>query len=234
VIPTAGRHYTIAEMQADPIRLNSNLGIYTNFVNLLDLAAIAVPTGVQPDGLPFGITLVAPAWTDDALAGIAGEVHRAAGLTLGATAATLPPERTHPTNARLVRVAVCGAHMAGLPLNRQLTDRGGRLLRACRSAPAYRLYALPGGPPFRPGMVRSADGRAIELEVWELPVSAFGSFVAGMPGPLGIGTVELEDGERVKGFICEDLGTKGARDITDLGGWRAYLAEAAKGPAVAV
>ncbi len=115
--------------------------------------------------------------------------------------------------------------MSGLPLNGQLTERGGRLLRACRTAPRYRLYALPGGPPARPGMLRAEPGRAIEVEVWEVPVASFGSFVEGIPPPLGIGTVELEDGELVKGFVCEAYGTKDARDISDLGGWRPYLAE---------
>jgi allophanate hydrolase len=215
-------------MLADPVALNSNLGTYTNFVNLLDLAAIAVPTGFGATGLPFGVTLLAPAWSDAGLVELADALHRAAGLRLGATAETLPPKRKAPPSPATVRVAVCGAHMSGLPLNGQLTARGARRVRVCRSAAAYRLYALPGGPPFRPGMVRAAGGAAIELEVWELPTAAFGSFVAAIPPPLGIGTIELEDGERVKGFICEDFGTIGARDITAYGGWRAYLADAAR------
>ena len=122
-----------------------------------------------------------------------------------------------------MRVAVCGDHMSGLPLNHQLTDCGARLQRRCRTAARYRLYALPGGPPARPGLVRAENGRAIEVEVWELPVALFGGFVAGVPGPLGIGTLELEDGEEVKGFVCKSYGVKEARDITDLGGWRSYL-----------
>jgi allophanate hydrolase len=231
VTPTAGRHYTIAELLDDPIRLNSNLGYYTNFMNLLDLAAIAIPAGFQSDRLPFGVTLVAPAFTDAGLLAIGDELHRAQGLKLGGLDHVLPAKRAAKPTGASVRVAVCGAHMAGLPLNWQLTDRGGRLVRACRTASKYRLYALPGGPPARPGMVRTEKGKAIEVEVWELPTVAFGSFVDGIPPPLGIGTVELEDGERVKGFVCEAYGTINARDITDLGGWRRYVAEAQREPA---
>ena len=230
--PTAGRQYTIAEMLADPVRLNADLGYYTNFVNLLDLAAVAVPAGRQADGLAFGVTLTGPAWSDAALCALADMLHRAQNVTLGAGAgkltATPPlaaPAQAAPAQAADggVRVAVCGAHMSGLPLNRQLTERGGRLHRSCRTAASYRLFALPGGPPARPGLLRAAAGRPIEVEVWELPVAAFGSFVAGIPAPLGIGTVELEDGEQVKGFLCEAHATAGARDITELGGWRRHL-----------
>jgi allophanate hydrolase len=231
VTPTAARHYTIAEVEADPIRLNSNLGYYTNFVNLLDLAALAIPAGFGRDGLPFGVTLAAPAFSDAGLLALGDEIHRSQNLKLGALEQKLPPKRRAPAPGASVRLAVCGAHMSGLPLNGQLTERGGRLVRACRTAPRYRLYALPGGPPARPGMLRAEPGRAIEVEVWEVPVAAFGSFVDGIPPPLGIGTVELEDGTEVKGFICEAYGTKDARDISDLGGWRSYLAEARLQPA---
>ncbi|HLH49725.1 MAG TPA: allophanate hydrolase [Roseiarcus sp.] len=225
VTPTAGRHYTIAEMLADPIRLNSNLGYYTNFMNLLDLAAVAAPAGLQSDGLAFGVTLAAPAWSDQALCALADALHREQNLKLGALGHHLPPKRAGRASASpsTVRLAVCGAHMSGLPLNHQLTERGARLHRRCRTAPTYRLFALPGGPPARPGLLRVDNGRAIEVEVWEVPIAAFGSFVAGIPAPLGIGSLELEDGETVKGFICEAHGVKGARDITDLGGWRRYL-----------
>ena len=223
--PTAGRQYTVAEMLADPVTLNSALGYYTNFVNLLDLSAIAVPAGRQPDGLAFGVTLTAPAWHDAALCALADELHRAGNETVGALGQQLAatPKLHLPPAEGSVRVAVCGAHMAGLPLNRQLTERAARLLRACRTAPQYRLFALPGGPPARPGMVRDAAGAAIAVEVWEMPVAAFGSFVAGIPAPLGIGTVALEDGEMVQGFLCEGYATRAARDITPLGGWRRYL-----------
>lgn len=224
VTPTAPCQYTIAEMLADPLTLNSNLGIYTNFVNLLDLAAIAIPAGFQDNRLPFGVTLVGPAFSDAGLLALGDALHRSQDLPLGALASKLPATRPAPPSGASVKLAVCGAHMAGLPLNRQLAERGARLLRACRTAPAYRLYALPGGPPARPGIVRDGNGAAIEVEVWEMPTVHFGSFVAAIPPPLAIGTVELEDGEKVKGFVCEAHATLEARDITALGGWRHYLA----------
>jgi allophanate hydrolase len=225
ITPTAGRHYTIAEVLADPIKLNSNLGYYTNFMNLLDLAAVAAPAGIQADGLAFGVTLAAPAWSDEALCALADALHREQNLKLGALDHHLPPKRTEQAGALqdVVRLAVCGAHMSGLPLNHQLAERGARLQRRCRTAAAYRLFALPGGPPARPGLLRQENGRAIEVEVWEVPVATFGGFVASIPRPLGIGALELEDGEWVKGFICEAYGTKNAQDITDLGSWRRYL-----------
>ena len=243
VTPTASTAYTVAEVEADPVRLNSNLGHYTNFVNLLDLAAVAVPTGTlargRPSpavlpGLPWGVTLVAPAGQDLPLLSLAGRLHARTLPVVGAL--THAPHRLPPRPADaavfpsgLVSVAVCGAHMSGLPLNGQLTQRGARLLRAVRSAPCYRLYALPGGPPARPGMVRVAadaaqPGVAIDLEIWQLPATAFGSFVAGIPAPLGIGTVLLEDGSSVQGFVCEAWATTGAEDISRFGGWRAYIA----------
>ena len=225
VTPTAARHYTIGELLADPIGLNSKLGAYTNFMNLLDLAGIAIPTGFQPDGLPFGVTLAAPAFTDAGLLSLGDEIHRSTSLPLGATGARMPPKRHAASPHATVKVAVCGAHMRGLPLNGQLVDRGAELVQATRTAPRYRLYALPGGPPARPGMVRDERGNAIEVEVWKMPTSAFGSFVAGVPPPLAIGTVELADGESVKGFVCESYGVANAADITELGGWRRYLEE---------
>jgi len=225
VAPTAGTIYTLAEVEADPIRLNSNLGIYTNFVNLMDLSAIAVPAGFTPAGLPFGVTLLAPAFFDRSLCRLGDELQRALVDTMGATRLPLPLAAAAPAvrARRGVRVAVCGAHLSGLPLNHQLTERGARLVRACRTAPRYRLYALAGFSPPRPGMLREGEGQAIEVEVWELSTDAFGSFVDGIPAPLGIGTVELEDGEQVKGFLCEPYATRGAEDVSHLGGWRAYL-----------
>ncbi|MSQ59878.1 MAG: allophanate hydrolase [Betaproteobacteria bacterium] len=224
VTPTAGTIYTQEAVNADPIELNSRLGYYTNFVNLLDLCALAVPAGFRTDGLPFGITLVAPAFQDHALCELGARVQRDFALPMGATGFILPNVefQRQPANAN-VRVAVCGAHMSGLPLNRELTERGGRLVRATRSAPCYRLFALEAFSPPRPGMLRTQGGGAMELEVWELPASAFGGFVDSIPSPLGIGTVELEDGEKVRGFLCEHYATHGAREITQLGGWRAYL-----------
>jgi allophanate hydrolase len=226
VTPTAGTIYTKEAVNADPITLNSRLGYYTNFVNLLDLCALALPAGFRKDGLPFGITLVAPAFQDHALCALGSRVQRDFALPMGATGIELPGDQPSPSvavsNAN-VRVAVCGAHMSGLPLNRELTQRGGRLLRATRSDPSYRLFALEAFSPPRPGMLRAQGGAAIELEVWEMPASTFGGFVDSIPGPLGIGTVELEDGEKVRGFVCEHYATVGAKDITALGGWRAFL-----------
>ncbi len=224
VTPTAGTIYTIAEVNADPVALNTNLGYYTNFMNLLDLAAIALPAGFQANGLPFGVTLAAPAFTDEGLCRLGGALHRQLGREMGATKHPLPaaPAFAGPTPG-VVRLAVCGAHMSGLPLNHQLTERGGRLVRTCRTAPRYRLYALAGFTPARPGMVRSeADGSAIEVEIWAVPSATFGSFVDGIPPPLGIGTVELEDGERVRGFVCEGYAVAGASDISALGSWRKF------------
>jgi len=222
--PTAGTIYRIDEMQADPIRLNSRLGHYTNFMNLLDLAATAVPAGFQNDGLPFGVTLIAPPHQDGPLLHLASRMQQALGGTLGATAHALPP----PENLNLladgqVRVAVVGAHLSGLPLNHQLTERGARLVSATQTAPGYRLYALPDGK--RPGLIRvESGGAAIACEVWEMPLEKFGAFVAGIPAPLGIGKLELADGTRVNGFICEGIGVAGAQDVTRYGGWRAWLA----------
>ena len=242
--PTAGTIYRIADMQADPIRLNSHLGHYTNHMNLLDYAAVAVPAGFLADGeaagLPWGVTWAAPAHKDVPLLRLADRFHRALaqdtpGCTLGATSTALAQvdERSEPralqaddpARSGTIPVAVCGAHLSGLPLNPQLTSRGARLLCAIDSAPRYKLYALPGGPVARPGMVRvPVGGQAIPLEVWEVPAEHFGSFVAGIPAPLGIGKVELADGRMVPGFICEGMGIEGATDITHFGGWRAYLA----------
>jgi allophanate hydrolase len=227
VVPTAGRQYTIKQVLADPMELNNNLGYYTNFVNLLDLCALAVPAGMQPDGLAFGVTLLAPAWHDDQLGALGDTLHRSQDLPLGATQKCLlatPKLDADAAADGLVQVAVCGAHMSGLPLNKELTERGARLVRACRTAAGYRLFALPGGPPERPGLLRGENGAAIEVEVWQIPTGSFGSFVQGIPAPLAIGSVELEDGSRVKGFLCEAHATDGARDITEFGGWRMYLA----------
>ena len=224
VTPTAGTIYTIDEVNAEPVRLNSNLGFYTNFVNLMDLCAIAVPAGFLGNGLPFGVTLLAPAFCDRALCALGAELQRALVATMGATRVPLPAPAAHLPHARAsVRVAVCGAHLSGLPLNHQLTERGAQLLRACRTAPCYRLYALSGFAPARPGMVREERGQPIEVEVWEMPTDSFGGFVDGIPAPLAIGTVELEDGEHVKGFLCEAHATRDAQDISHLGGWRAFV-----------
>jgi allophanate hydrolase len=225
--PTAGTIYRIAEMQADPIRLNAKLGYYTNFMNLLDLAATAVPAGFQHDGLPFGVTLIAPPHQDGPLLHLAARMQQALGGKLGATAHPLPAtEMLELLASGQVRVAVVGAHLSGLPLNFQLAERNARLLASTQTAPKYRFYALPDGK--RPGLIQvENDGAAIACEVWDMPASQFGSFVAGIPAPLGIGKLELADGSVVNGFICEGIGVAEAQDITEYGGWRAWLANRA-------
>jgi allophanate hydrolase len=225
LLPTAGTHYRIDEVNADPIRLNSNLGRYTNFVNLMDLAAVAVPAGFTPAKLPFGISLIAPAWSDGELLALAERVQAASVTTLGAGDWPLPAVVPAVAPAGTVDVMVCGAHLTGLPLNPQLLERAARRIAVTRTAPIYRFYALPGGPPFRPGLVQVKDGGvAIDVEVWRMPVEHFGSFVAGIPAPLGFGKVKLEDGSQVCGFLCEAHAVEGATDISALGGWRQYLA----------
>jgi allophanate hydrolase len=228
--PTAGTIYRIEEVQADPIRLNSNLGYYTNFMNLLDLAATAVPAGFQHDGLPFGVTLVAPPHQDGPLLHLASRMQQALGGRLGATAHALPA--AEPLNllpCGQVRVAVVGAHLSGLPLSPQLTERGARLVATTRTAPRYRLYALSDGK--RPGLIQvQSGGAAIACEVWEMAAEKLGAFVAGIPAPLGIGKLELADGSVVNGFICEGIGVADAQDITEYGGWRAWLAGREQSP----
>ena len=225
LVPTAPTAYTIEELLAEPFLNNRRLGHYTNFVNLLDLAACAVPAAMRPDGLPSGITLIAPAGSDLMLADLAQSFHQRTGLKLGALDETLPPPQPIAFADDSVRVAVVGAHLSGLPLNHQLTERGARLEKSARTSARYRLFALPGTVPPKPGMVRDPDrGCALEVEVWRLPVSEYGSFVAGIPSPLGIGQVELDDGEWVQGFVCESWATAGAEEISHLGGWRAFLA----------
>jgi allophanate hydrolase len=223
--PTAGTIYRINQVEADPVRLNSNLGYYTNFVNLLDLTAVAVPAGFRTDGLPFGVTFIAPSGSDEALLRLADRMHQVE-RGYGADQFMSEGARALPLDIApgFIGVAVCGAHMQGLPLNRQLVDRGGYFVKQIQSAPLYRFYALPGGPPARPGMVRvNEGGSAVELEVWALPTEQVGSFLAGIPTPLGLGKVVLTDGTSVTGFVCEASATSGAQDITHLGGWRAFL-----------
>jgi allophanate hydrolase len=227
LIPTAATHYRIAEVEADPVRLNTHLGLYTNFMNLLDLAAVAVPAGFTGAGLPFGVTLAGPAWSDYALLRLAARLQRVGPVRVGALPIALGPAPAFdwPALTDGISVAVCGAHLQGLPLNHQLLERGAVLLERTVTAPNYRLYALPGGPPDRPGLVRvEALGAAIEVEIWSVPAAAFGSFVAGIPAPLAIGKLRLADGREVSGFLCEAHATSRAQDISDYGGWRAYQA----------
>ena len=213
-VATVPRMYTVAEVEADPITLNSNLGTYTNFVNLLDLAAISVPVGRRSDGLPSSLTLIGRAGTDGYLAGIAAALHGEA--SAGVTRA--------PGNR--IEVAVVGAHLSGLPLNPQLTSLGATFVRATETAPDYRLFALPDTTPPKPGLLRVApgSGHAIAVEVWSLDPASFGSFVAAIPSPLGIGTLKLADGTEAKGFLVEAVAIEGARDISAFGGWRKFLA----------
>jgi allophanate hydrolase len=227
LLPTAGTHYTIAEVVAAPLQLNSNLGRYTNFVNLLDLAAVAVPAGFTGAGRPFGVTLIGTAWQDDDLLTLAGRLHAAGADTLGAGGTSWPADKGHaPQAAATIDIAVCGAHMSGLPLNHQLTDRGAWRIGATRTAPEYRLYALPGGPPARPGLLHVAQhGVAIDMEIWRMPEEHFASFVRGIPAPLGIGKVLNAAGTQTCGFLCEAYATTEATDISHHGSWRNYLAQ---------
>lgn len=228
LVPTAPAHYTIAQMQAEPVVLNRNLGAYTNFVNLLDYAALSVPSSLRSDGLPFGITLIGPCASDWQLAELGQRYHHATGLPIGATDRRLPE---HEPIAALagegqVKLAVVGAHLSGMPLNGQLLERKARLLASTETAPDYRLFALPGTTPPKPGLLRVAPGTGhrIAVEVWEMPLAHYGSFVALIPPPLGIGTLTLADGTQVQGFACDALATTQAQDISHHGGWRAYMA----------
>lgn len=226
-LPTAPTIYTIAEVLAEPIKRNAELGYYTNFVNLLDLCALAVPAGIRPNGLPFGITLIAPAFHEHALCALGVLYEQRLGARLGATSYSLPKKHTTSVfgDAPSIRIAVVGAHLSGQPLNHQLTDRGARRVRTSRTAAHYRLYALSGTSPPKPGLLYEPDssGDGVEVEVWEMPLRHFGTFVATIPSPLGIGTIALTDGEMVKGFLCEAHAVADAVDITHHGGWRNYL-----------
>lgn len=228
-LPTAPTTYTVKQVLADPITLNSRLGTYTNFVNLLDLCGLALPASLTGKGLPFGITLLAPGGQDARLASIGRVFHADTQLPLGALKVPQPPLKAVVSAAAEdeIAVAVVGAHLSGLPLNGELTSLGGRLLEATKTAPDYKLYALNGTVPPKPGLLRieAGQGAAIEVEVWALPLAAFGAFMSGIAAPLSIGTVTLADGREVKGFLVEAAAVSGARDITKLGGWRAYLAE---------
>jgi allophanate hydrolase len=216
-LPTSPTIYRIAEMRAAPIALNSNLGLYTNFVNLLDMAALALPAGWRDNRTGFGITLIAPAWTDQALLD-AGDAYLAA-----ADLPPPPPLHLEEPFMDTVKLAVVGAHLEGMPLHWQLTSRDARLVAATTTAPTYRLYAMANSTPPKPALIHSTDGAAIQVEVYELDVAAFGSFVVEVPAPLAIGSVTLADSSVVKGFVAEPRAIEGAEDITALGGWRAYI-----------
>jgi len=230
VLPTIPTAYTVEDVLADPIGLNSRLGTYTNFVNLLDLCALAVPAAMHPDGTPFGITLVAEAGRDAVLAALGRMFHADTKLSLGATGTSQPPlmpVSTAPA-AHETAIAVVGAHLSGMPLNGELTALGARFLKATTTAADYRLFALAGTSPPKPGLLRvgTGSGSAIAVELWALPTEKFGVFVANVPPPLSIGTLTLADGRAMKGFLVEAEATRNARDISAFGGWRAFMAQA--------
>jgi len=228
LLPTTGTIYTIDEVRAAPIELNSNLGYYTNFVNLLDLCGVAVPAGFRPNGLPFGVTVLAQRNRDFAVLRLADALHRRAQPRIGATGVALSDHGAlaaiAPSATPRIELAVVGAHLRGQPLNRELVERDAEFVRASTTAPEYRLYALDTTPP-KPGLVCEPGfaGPGIEVELWSLAAPEFADFVARIPSPLGIGALRLADGSSVRGFICEPYAVRGAREITEFGGWRAYL-----------
>ena len=232
VLPTTPTVYTTAQVLANPIELNSRLGTYTNFVNLLDLCGLALPAAIRPDGIPFGITLLAPAGQDAQLASIGRIFHADTKLSLGANGVPQPALReiASGVSGDEIAIAVVGAHLSGMALNGELKALGGRLLEATVTAPDYKLYALATTPP-KPGMLRveTGSGASIELEIWAMPAASFGKFVAAIPPPLSIGTVRLKDGRGMKGFLVEAADISGAREISAFGGWRAFVANAAAG-----
>ncbi|MHC2435025.1 allophanate hydrolase [Bradyrhizobium sp. USDA 4451] len=232
VLPTAPTVYSTADVLANPIELNSRLGTYTNFVNLLDLCGLALPAAMRTDGAPFGITLLAPAGRDAALAGIGRVFHADTKLAISAKALPHPPLAAVPAQAtpNEITIAVVGAHLSGMALNHELTTLDARLQEETVTAADYKLYALDTAPP-KPGMLRVAAGagHAIKLELWAMSPAAFGTFVAAIPPPLSIGTIRLADGREAKGFIVEPAAVTGATDISGYGGWRAFMAERAKG-----
>jgi allophanate hydrolase len=229
VLPTAPTAYSTAQVLANPIELNSRLGTYTNFVNLLDLCGLALPSAIRPDEIPFGITLLAPAGQDALLASIGRVFQAQTKLTLGAKGVVMPPlaDLNLALTGDEIPIAVVGAHLSGMALNSELKAHGGRLLEETSTAPDYRLYALPTTPP-KPGMLRveAGTGTSIELELWALSAAAFAKFVDAIPPPLSIGTVRLKDGRGVKGFIVEAADIGSAKDISAFGGWRSFVAKA--------
>jgi allophanate hydrolase len=232
VLPTAPTAYSTAQVLANPVELNSRLGTYTNFVNLLDLCGLALPAAIRPDDIPFGITLLAPAGQDAQLASIGRVFHADTKLTMGARGLSQPPLAALPAGVSgdEIAIAVVGAHLSGMALNGELKALGGRLLEQAKTAPDYKLYALATTPP-KPGMLRvdAGTGSSIELELWALSAAGFGKFVAAIPPPLSIGTIRLADGRGVKGFIVEPAAVDGARDISAFSGWRAFMAEKVAG-----
>lgn len=226
VTPTAGTIYTVAQVLNDPIRTNSNLGYYTNFMNLLDLAAVAIPAGFTNNNLAFGITVFGAAGNESRLLNFAQRLQSRQGLPLGATGIPFADnDAILPVADAWTKLVVCGAHMSGLPLNQQLLDLNARLIKKTQTAPSYQLYALTDMAPVRPGLVRtSGNGAAIDCEVWHLPTEQLGRLLKQIPPPLSLGSVRLTDGSEECGFLCESYAVTDAEDISDLGGWRSYLA----------
>ncbi|MEO8058268.1 MAG: allophanate hydrolase [Burkholderiales bacterium] len=228
MVPTAPAHPKHSEIDADPLGANALLGTYTNFVNLLGWCALALPAGFTHTGLPFGVTFIAAGAADAALARFGQTWEASLHLPMGATGRTNVPSAgaAWPASVPTMPIAVVGAHLSGLPLNGQLTDRGATLACATQTAPHYRLFALPNTSPPKPGLQRASAyeaGASIAVEVWDVPVDAVGSFLALIPPPLGLGSLELIDGRWVHGFICEAHALANARDVTAFGGWRAFL-----------
>ncbi len=233
IVPTTPTTYTLEDVRREPIETNARLGTYTNFTNLADLCAVAVPARFRRDGLPTGLTFLGPAMSDQLLLPLADRAHRLMDVPMGATKRPLPPNEVSgrsPTSSdsktTRVKVAVVGAHLSNMPLNHQLTDRGAHLVSSTTTASRYRLFLLPGSKPLKPGLLRVAHGVSIVVEVWEMSHHAFGEFTAEVPPPLGIGSVELVDSTWVKGFICEPYALEGAQEISSFGGFSAYLAAA--------
>jgi allophanate hydrolase len=228
-VPSIPTVYTKDQVEQDPIAVNSRLGIYTNFVNLLDLCALAVPSKFRGDGRPAGVTLIAPRGRDGFLASFGRLLHNAAGISVGASKIAPQYQDLKPTlPAGWIEIVAIGAHMSGLPLNHELQAEGAIFLRKIKTAPDYRLFALPGGATPRPGLLRCATGQGAQIacEVWALPADGFGRFVARIPSPLGIGTINLEDGAKTKGFLVEAEAVREGEDISRFGGWRAFLSAA--------
>ena len=226
VTPTVPRLFRIEDDAREPRAVNDKLGIYTRFVNFIGCPVLSIPQAFRADGLPSGISLVGLPERDTSLDAIAAALHERSGAGMGRLrheVVRVEPVQSHGT-PREARLAVVGAHMRGLALNAQLSEVGARYVRTARTAESYRLFALPNSEPERPGMLQVAvHGAAIEVELWDLSWHALGELMARVPPPLAIGSVRIDSGELVKGFLCEACATEGARDITEFGGYRAYL-----------
>ena len=214
VVPTVPRSASLAEVLDEPVEVNSSLGRFTTFANLLDLAALTVPTAFAPDSsIPDSITIYGEAWDDEQLLALAQSL----------TPEEQPREPVvEPAPSGWVQLAVAGAHLRGQPLESQLTDLDARFGRTTRTSPHYRLYALDGPTPHKPGLVHDPAGVAIEVDIWHVSHEALGMFLQLIPAPLALGKVDLEDGTQVTGFVCEPRALTGATDVSDYGGWRAY------------